>query len=190
MWRHGIHAFLKVLRHRLPESLENMLAFIYIAYSMTALLYETVPTFEDIWVECLGDLGRYRMAIEDEDLGDREVWSNVARFWYSKAADKSPNIGRLYHHLAILARPYTLQQLSYYTRSLTCVTPFESAKASMMTLFTPILNGKESAYHRSSSFESVLSKLTEYYSAGARQTNSTHVLIKSGIVCLIITSAG
>ena len=158
MWRHGIHAFLEVLRHRLPESLEHMLAFIYIAYSMMALLYETVPTFEDTWVECLGDLGRYRMAIEEADLRDREVWSGVARFWYSKAADKSPNIGRLYHHLAILARPYTLQQLSFYTRSLTCVTPFESAKASVMTLFTPILNGKESSYHRSSSFETVFIK--------------------------------
>ena len=56
MWRHGIHAFLEVLRHRLPESLEHMLAFIYIAYSMMALLYETVSTFEDTWIECLGKL--------------------------------------------------------------------------------------------------------------------------------------
>ena len=158
MWRHGIHAFLEVLRHRLPESLEHMLAFIYIAYSMMALLYETVPTFEDTWVECLGDLGRYRMAIEDEDLRDREVWSDVARFWYSKAADRSSNVGRFYHHLAILARPYTLQQLSYYIKSLTCVTPFENTKASVMTLFTPILNGRASAYHRSSSFELVFIK--------------------------------
>lgn len=54
MWRHGIHAFLEVLRHRLPSSLEHMLAFIYIAYSMMALLYETVATFEDTWIECLG----------------------------------------------------------------------------------------------------------------------------------------
>ncbi|KAF5512521.1 hypothetical protein CGCA056_v012175 [Colletotrichum aenigma] len=29
-------------------------------YSMMALLHETVPTFEDTWIECLGDLGRYR----------------------------------------------------------------------------------------------------------------------------------
>lgn len=158
MWRHGIHAFLEVLRHRLPESLDHMLAFIYIAYSMMALLYETVSTFEDTWIECLGDLGRYRMAIEDDDVRDREVWSGVARFWYSKAADKSPNVGRLYHHLAILARPYTLQQLAFYTRSLTCVTPFESARGSIMTLFTPILNGKESAYHRSSSLETLFIK--------------------------------
>lgn len=158
MWRHGIHAFLEVLRHRLPESLDHMLAFIYIAFSMMALLYEAVPTFEDTWIECLGDLGRYRMAIEDADIRDREVWSGVARFWYSKAADKSPDVGRLYHHLAILARPYTLQQLSFYTRSLTCITPFESARGSIMTLFVPILEGKESAYHRSSSLETIVIK--------------------------------
>lgn len=158
MWRHGIHAFLEVLRHRLPESLEHMLAFIYIAYSMIALLYETVSTFEDTWIECLGDLGRYRMAIEDDEPKDREVWSGVARFWYSKAADKNPTVGRLYHHLAILARPYTLEQLSFYTRSLTCVTPFESARGSIMTLFNPILNGKESSYHKSSSVEQLVIK--------------------------------
>ncbi|KAH0537601.1 hypothetical protein FGG08_005633 [Glutinoglossum americanum] len=149
MWRHGIHSFLELLRHRLPDSLEHMLAFIYLAYSMMALLYETVPTFEDTWIECLGDLGRYRMAIEDDDIKDREVWTGVARFWYSKAADKSPTVGRLYHHLAILARPNALQQLYYYTRSLSCVQPFLSARESILTLFDPILCGTEPAYHRS-----------------------------------------
>ena len=158
MWRHEIHAFLEVLRHRLPHSLDHMLAFIYTAYSMMALLYETVSAFKDTWIECLGDLGRYRMAIEDDDIKDREVWSGVARFWYGKAADKSPNTGRLYHHLAILARPYTLQQLSLYTRSLTCITPFESSKASIMTLFSPILEEKESAYYRASSMETIIIK--------------------------------
>ena len=58
MWRHGIHAFLEILRHRLPEPLEHMLAFIYIAYEMLALLYETVPVFEATWIECLGNLTR------------------------------------------------------------------------------------------------------------------------------------
>lgn len=55
MWRHGVHAFLEVLRHRLPDSLEHMLAFIYIAYAIMALLRETVPAFEDTWIECLGN---------------------------------------------------------------------------------------------------------------------------------------
>lgn len=68
MWKHGIHSFLELLRHRLPDSTEYMLAFIYLAYQMMALLYETVPTLEDTWIECLGDLGGYWMAIEDDDL--------------------------------------------------------------------------------------------------------------------------
>ncbi|KAI0968873.1 hypothetical protein F4678DRAFT_189625 [Xylaria arbuscula] len=139
MWRHGIHSFLELLRHRLPGSLEHMLTFIYLAYSMVALLYETVPAFEDTWIECLGDLGRYRMAIEDEDIRDREVWTSVSRHWYSKASDKAPTTGRLYHHLAILARPNALQQLFFYSKSLCVPIPFGSAKESIMTLFDPIL---------------------------------------------------
>ncbi|OJD34537.1 telomerase-binding protein [Diplodia corticola] len=153
MWKHGIHSFLELLRHRLPESLEYMLTFIYLAYQMMALLYETVPAFEDTWIECLGDLGRYRMAIEDEDLRDRETWAGVARFWYSKAADKSPAVGRLYHHLAILARPNALQQLYFYCRSLTCVQPFMSARESILTLFDPILGRSSASYSHSSSVE-------------------------------------
>lgn len=153
MWRHGIHGFLEVLRHRLPGSLEHMLAFIYIAYNMMALLFETVPSFEDTWIECLGDLGRYRMAIEDDEPRDREIWSNVARYWYSKASDKSPITGRLYHHLAILARPNTLEHLSLYTKSLTCIVPFESAKGSILTLLNPVLSGKVSVSPRNLQIE-------------------------------------
>ncbi|KAG4277395.1 hypothetical protein FPRO04_14110 [Fusarium proliferatum] len=140
MWRHGIHSFLELLRHRLPASLEHMLTFLYLAYSMMASLYETVPAFEDTWIECLGDLGRYRMAIEDDDVRDREVWTGVSRHWYSKASDKSPTTGRLYHHLAILARPNALQQLYYYTKSLCVPISFSSARESIMGLFDPVLN--------------------------------------------------
>ncbi|KAF8441914.1 hypothetical protein BGX38DRAFT_806332, partial [Terfezia claveryi] len=66
-----------------------------------------------------GGLGRYRMAKEDDDVRDREVWTNVASSWYSKAADKKPTVGRLYHHIAILERPNVLQQLFFYCKSLT-----------------------------------------------------------------------
>ncbi|KAF1991083.1 hypothetical protein K402DRAFT_170744 [Aulographum hederae CBS 113979] len=139
MWKHGIHSFLELLRHRLPESLEYMLTFIYLAYHMMALLLETVPSFEDTWIECLGDLGRYRMAVEDEDLRDRDIWAGVARLWYSKAADRNPMVGRLYHHLAILARPHAIQQIYYYSRALTCCYSFSAARDSIMILFDPFL---------------------------------------------------
>ncbi|KAH8587622.1 hypothetical protein B0O99DRAFT_556359 [Bisporella sp. PMI_857] len=148
MWRHGIHSFLELLRHRLPASIDHMLAFIYLAYSMMALLYETVPAFEDTWIECLGDLGRYRMAIEDDDIRDREVWTGVARHWYSKASDKAPTTGRLYHHLAILARPNALRQLYYYAKSLCVVVPFTSAKESVLMLFEPVLSENNQNQYR------------------------------------------
>jgi hypothetical protein len=77
------------------------------------------------------------MAVEDEDPKDREIWANVARYWYCKAADKMPNTGRLYHHLAILARGNPLQQLYLYSRSLTSAQPFASARESIQSLLEP-----------------------------------------------------
>jgi len=146
MWRHGIHSFLELLRHRLPDSLEHMLAFVYLAYSMMALLMESVPSFVETWIECLGDLARYRMAIEEADLKDREIWAGVARMWYNKAADRSPNVGRIQHHLAVLARPNIVQQLFYYSKALISVIPFVNARESIMLLFSPLLEKSETDY--------------------------------------------
>jgi len=142
MWRHGIHSFLELLRTKLPHSLEFMLSFIYIAYTNTTLLYETIPAFEDTWVECLGDLARYRMAIEDESVKDRDIWTEVARGWYLKVSNRQPSIGRLYHHLAILARPDALQQLFYYAKSFCVSMPFPSARDSIMTLLEPVFQSQ------------------------------------------------
>jgi hypothetical protein len=142
MWKHGIHEFLELLRRGLGETSghdtsEYILAFICLAYQMVALLYETVPAFEDTWIECLGDLGRYRMAVEHEDIRDRETWANVARSWYLKASDRNPLVGRLYHHLAIMAGTNVLQQVYYYGRSLSSVEPFPGARSSIWLVFRP-----------------------------------------------------
>jgi hypothetical protein len=80
-WRHGIHGFLELMEFRLLDSLNHTLAFVYLAYSMIALSMESVPSFEDTWIECLGDLAFYRMAIEEAGLWDCGAWSRVARMW-------------------------------------------------------------------------------------------------------------
>lgn len=74
-----------------------MLTFIYLSCAMMDLLLETVPAFEDKWIECLNDLGRYRthLAIEDDNIRDREARAAVSRGWYSKASDKAPTTGEL-----------------------------------------------------------------------------------------------
>ncbi|KAF1344535.1 hypothetical protein BDV97DRAFT_56102 [Delphinella strobiligena] len=142
MWKHAIHSFLEVLRRRLPDSMDYMLQFIYTAYQMIALLYETVAPFKATWIECLGDLARYRMAIEDSVQRDRETWGVVARSWYSLASDMDPQIGRLYHHLGILARPNAVQQLHFYCRSLTCIEPFPNAQESLSALLISTLESR------------------------------------------------
>ncbi|KAL6690127.1 hypothetical protein J3F84DRAFT_405410 [Trichoderma pleuroticola] len=118
MWRHGIHSFLELLRHHLPDLMEYMLTFIYLAYTMMehmlTFIYMTYTMMALLYETCLGDLGRYRMAIEDDDIRDREIRTGVSRCWYYMAPRISPTAGRLYHHLAILARPNAMQQLFYY----------------------------------------------------------------------------
>ncbi|PLB53706.1 hypothetical protein P170DRAFT_441984 [Aspergillus steynii IBT 23096] len=147
MWRYGIHAFLEFLRRRLPESLEPMLTFIYYAYSMMTLFLETVPSFEETWIECLGDLSRYRMAVEESNLQDREIWGGVAKYWYNKAADRNPDVGRIQHHLAVLARPDIAQQLFYYTKSLVSVRSFPGTRESIVLLFNPLLKSPRMVHY-------------------------------------------
>ncbi|KAL9045732.1 MAG: hypothetical protein Q9214_001272 [Letrouitia sp. 1 TL-2023] len=171
MWRHGIHSFLEVLRHRLPASSEHMLAFLYIAYSSVALLYETIASFEDTWIECLGDLARYpllcyivdrplelmrcryRMATEDDEPKDRQVWANFSRFWYHNGKRKRPTMGYFYHHLADLARFCPLWQLSVYMRSLMCNRLFMNTRRGIATLYNPIWKGLETPYHKCIEFD-------------------------------------
>ncbi|KAG6163670.1 hypothetical protein E4U51_005605 [Claviceps purpurea] len=148
MWRHGIHSFLELLRAKLPESHEHLLAFIHVAFSIMSLLVETVPAFRATWIECLGDLGRYRMAIEDSDARNRELWNNVAKYWYTQASDNAPTTGRLYHHLAILARPNVLEQLFFYSKSLCVKDPFSSAWDSILTFFDSLLDTGSLFYQR------------------------------------------
>ena len=138
MWRHGIHSFLEFLRHRLPDSSEHILTFLHLAYTMMTLLLESVPAFKNTWFECLGDLARYSMAVNPPE---RETWAGVARYWYLQVSDRNPNVGRIQHHLAVLARPDVVRQLFHYTKSLVSVRPFPSAGESILFLFDPLLNG-------------------------------------------------
>jgi hypothetical protein len=64
----------------LPASHDYMLAFIYLAYSVMILHCETVPVFEHSCLDrCLGDLGRYTTAIEDDDTRDHEAPASIRR---------------------------------------------------------------------------------------------------------------
>lgn len=128
LWRHGIHEFMEGLRRRLPASRDYMLTFLAIANQMIGLLD---PTSDLVWLEVLGDLARYGIATAN-DVQQRETCTRRARFWYCKMADISPQIGRLFHHLAVLARPRSLQHLSECGRSLACAESYIKARSKKM----------------------------------------------------------
>ncbi|EED11628.1 conserved hypothetical protein [Talaromyces stipitatus ATCC 10500] len=161
LWRHGIHSFLELLRKKLPSSLGHMHEFINIAYKNITSLLESVPDYKETWIECLGDLARYRMAIEEKDMGQRELYTRIARYWYTKAADLNPDVGRVQHHLAVLARPNLLQQLFYYTKALTSVQPFTEARKSILLLFGPLLDPAKAATKYSEHYPRALTVFVE-----------------------------
>jgi hypothetical protein len=82
------------------------------------------------------------MAIEDDDMRDREIWTKMSMEWYQKASDLNPWTGRLYHHLAILSRPNSMLQLFYYAKSLTVSFPFYPARQSTLTLLQAVVPRK------------------------------------------------
>ena len=68
LWTHAFHRLLEALRRASFTStlaLEHLQDFIYFAYTFyTSLLEEpTLRTFRSGWLEALGDLARYRMAV-------------------------------------------------------------------------------------------------------------------------------
>lgn len=111
---------------------------------MITLFPESVPAFEDTWIECLGNWARYRMAIKGSNFQDHETWASMSWYWYYKAANKDLNNGRIQHHLAVLSWPNILQQLFYYTRSLVSVDPSPTAGESIQLLFHRRLNEPKS----------------------------------------------
>ncbi|KAK2035739.1 hypothetical protein LZ31DRAFT_485986 [Colletotrichum somersetense] len=94
------------------------------------MLYKEVPQFESTWIECIGDMGRYRIQIVDDGTDIRETWRRDSQQWFLKASDKGPEVGRLYHHLATMA-PNALEQLFYYAKSLCVSVPFLNSRKTM-----------------------------------------------------------
>lgn len=144
IWSNWIHGFLERLRRRLPGSRDHMLAFVFIAYSMTSLFRGTGPVIEDTWIECLGELARHLMAIESGGPTDCKIWSRVAYRWYETAARRRHSTPCLYRHLAILARQSTLERLTRYTRSWTGLAPFYSSRSFLFRLLIPVLDADKS----------------------------------------------
>lgn len=105
MWRNGIYNFLELLRHGLLDSRDHMLEGIQLAYRTIALLSEADPSSSHEWLEILGELPRYRMAIAESDSRDHEIWSGIAQLWVDLAARRNLNTSPGEEHHPVFDRP-------------------------------------------------------------------------------------
>ncbi len=140
MWNHNTQSSLDLFRQRPPTYLDLMLTFSYLTYAMVVFLHETLPAVRETWFKYLGDLDQCRMAIEEGRGAIRslEVSTSDSRHRYSPASSKPPATGRLYRHLAILARPNLERQLQCLSKSPYVGRPLSSAQEKITALYDPL----------------------------------------------------
>lgn len=131
MWNKGIFKFLDLLRTRVPESHSLVNKFIYHCFALLGMLVDPPYESRHMWLEALGDLARFMMAIGSSGYGD---WRSAAQYWYIRASNRSPGIGRLFHHCAVVCI-YRIDSLFYFCKSLTAVQPFEPSRDIITSLF-------------------------------------------------------
>jgi hypothetical protein len=120
------------------------------AYKMLVLVHKDISVFEATWMECLGDVARYRFVIEDHEDPKKE-WLSKASSWYTKTAQQSPMVGRLSHHRGIIADPsgyHALHRAQFFIRSLNCAIVFQEARQSLSHFVLDRILRPETGRHR------------------------------------------
>jgi hypothetical protein len=116
------------------------------SYAVMTSLLESVPAFKETWVECLGDLARYRMAIEESDMRDRALHSIgiIKPRTKTRILVKFSIISR-YSRARILCDSFftILSHWLAFTDS-----QITSAKDSILLLFNPLLDAAKTANYR------------------------------------------
>jgi hypothetical protein len=106
---------------------------------MISALKECVPAFEITWLEVLGEIARYRAAVQDDACDGSGMWTTIARNWYAEAAAMKPQVGWIKHQIAVLASPNSLQQLFHFSQALSALEPLASTEISIHTLLNPFI---------------------------------------------------
>ena len=145
MWQYGIGPLLDLLREN-PDSFEESVNFQAQSYEMMGELMEIAPAFRHIWIDCLGHLARFRLAIH-VDTEDFMVWAGRAEKWYLQVSARQPNEGRPHHHLAIVSLSDIVKQLFHHTKSLLSVEPFIEPSSTEQSICFLLDRIRESEHH-------------------------------------------
>ena len=135
LWKY-VGQYAEILR---VQSSPHYPAFLNLARIPFIALLGEAPDFRNTWLECLGDLSRCHMHVEEPNTEKYNIWREEARSWYLNVPGARSS-GRIQYHLAFLSGQDKLLQLYHYTKSLVNVHPFAAAERSVdRFLFDPVL---------------------------------------------------
>jgi hypothetical protein len=131
LWNKGILKYLDLLRTHSARNQDAMTKFIFHCFSLLTMLVDKPYDYRHMWLEALGDIARFSMAIGSVSNGD---WRGISQYWYCRAANRSPGVGRLFHHCAVVCI-YRLDSLYYFCKSLLSLQPFAPSSETILSLF-------------------------------------------------------
>lgn len=131
MWNKGIFKFLDLLRHYREQTYDITSKFTLDCFSLLSMLTDPPYESRNMWLEALGDIARFSMILGPSPTAD---WKKVAQFWYQKAMVRSPGVGRLYHHSAVVSA-HKIDSLFYFCKALSATQPFGPATDTVASLF-------------------------------------------------------
>ncbi|KAJ8062051.1 hypothetical protein OCU04_009831 [Sclerotinia nivalis] len=130
MWKNGIERFLALLSLISPASSVHMLNFTNEVYWILFSLYEEVPDFKNTWAAHLGYIAYFRAIMIPsnpvntvKETEDRNFWKQIAYNWYLHVCNESPGAGKVYLYLGQLDGSDRLQQMFFFTKSVSTVQP-------------------------------------------------------------------
>ncbi|KAI9455599.1 hypothetical protein BJY52DRAFT_638264 [Lactarius psammicola] len=112
--------------------------------TMSTTSSEKHPARPDSPSPSVGIVAARLMEIEPE----KDRWRRVARDWYAEGVAGTPGHGKLHHHLGLLSREAEGEELRgvyHFVKSMIAIRPFETARESVLPLWSQPAQARRSA---------------------------------------------
>ncbi|KAH9053859.1 hypothetical protein EDB87DRAFT_1676684 [Lactarius vividus] len=112
--------------------------------TMSTTSSEKHPARPDSPSPSVGIVAARLMELEPE----KDRWRRVARDWYAEGVAGTPGHGKLHHHLGLLSREAEGEELRgvyHFVKSMIAIRPFETARESVLPLWSQTAQARRSA---------------------------------------------
>ncbi|KAI9463378.1 hypothetical protein F5148DRAFT_1313175 [Russula earlei] len=117
---------------------------ISLSHTMSTSNSEKHPARPDSPTPSVGIVAARMMELEPE----KDRWRRIARDWYAQVVAETPGRGKLHHHLGLLSREAEGEELRgvyHFVKSMIATHPFETARESVLPLWSQPAQARRSA---------------------------------------------